>query len=335
MHIGLKSLISQGLILMTTLSGNVMVNGDADYINTFANRSEYSVVSLDSIGEYGVESQDEKLEDNKKREVNQCESHEGNQCENREGDQDNIGVTKKTSFRDALGIIDESYAVDAEIVERWLSGEEEADGEKQVFLTFDDGPSRTITPKVLDILKEKDVKATFFQCGEMIELSKSTEDLVQRVHEEGHAIGNHFYIHDIVKINTGKNLNGEYCKKQLKKNDETFKKVLGDDFNCRIMRMPGGFASKERAKYYGLDEFKAYLKNNSIYSIEWNALSGDADGTNKNRNQLVQEVKKTAEDRNKVIVLMHDTYGKEETVKALPEIIDYFKNEGFQFKVIV
>lgn len=329
MHIGLKSLISQGLILMTTLSGNSMINGDADYINTFANRSEYSVVCLDSV--------DEKLEDKEKSEGDQYERREENQCENSSVDQDenNVGENKKTSFRDALGIIDESYAVDAEMVEKWLSGEEEADGEKQVFLTFDDGPSRTITPKVLDILKEKDVKATFFQCGEMIELSQSTEDLVQRVHEEGHAIGNHFYIHDIVKINTGKNLNGEYCKAQLKKNDETFKKVLGDDFNCRIMRMPGGFASKERAKYYGLDEFKGYLKNNSIYSIEWNALSGDADGTNKNRNQLVQEVKKTAEDKSKVIVLMHDTYGKEETVKALPEIIDYFKDQGFQFKVIV
>lgn len=245
------------------------------------------------------------------------------------------GIKDQQSFNNALGIINSELAVDASLIEGWLLRNEECDGGREVFLTFDDGPSVTITPKVLDILKEYGVKATFFQCGEMINLRQSTEELVKRVHDEGHSIGNHFYIHDIVNINSGKTLNTEYCKNQIIKNEKTFKEVLGEDFTVRIMRMPGGYASKQHAKLQGLQEFETYLKENNIYNIEWNSLSGDSDGTNKNKNQLIEEVKKTSEDKRKVIVLMHDTYGKEETVKALPEIIEYFKNQGYEFKVII
>ena len=69
--------------------------------------------------------------------------------------------------------------------------------EKVAYLTFDDGPTKTITPKVLDILEEEDVKATFFVIGKSVE---SYPEIVKRAYEEGHYIANHGYSHDNNKL---------------------------------------------------------------------------------------------------------------------------------------
>ncbi len=70
-------------------------------------------------------------------------------------------------------------------------------------------------------------------------------------------------------------------------------------------------------------------------SIDWNAINADAEGKKKTANELVEYAIKTSEGKEMVVLLMHDTYGKEETVKALPKIIEYYKNNGYEFKVLV
>lgn len=70
-------------------------------------------------------------------------------------------------------------------------------------------------------------------------------------------------------------------------------------------------------------------------SIDWNAINSDAEGKKKTSNELVEYAIKTSEGKEMVVLLMHDTYGKEETVKALPKIIEYYKNNGYEFKVLV
>nr|WP_244310763.1 polysaccharide deacetylase family protein [Paenibacillus ottowii] len=69
-------------------------------------------------------------------------------------------------------------------------------GKKVVYLSFDDGPSITVTPKILDILKEENVKATFFLVGKAVEENEVTKKITKRLIREGHAIGNHTYSHD-------------------------------------------------------------------------------------------------------------------------------------------
>lgn len=70
-------------------------------------------------------------------------------------------------------------------------------GEKRVFLTFDDGPTKTVTPLILDVLKQEDVKATFFVLGNNV---KNNPDLVKRAFEEGHYIANHGYSHKYSEV---------------------------------------------------------------------------------------------------------------------------------------
>ena len=77
-----------------------------------------------------------------------------------------------------------------------------------------------------------------------------------------------------------------------------------------------------------------YLEENNMVSIDWNALNADAEGRKKNADELAQYAIKTSEGKEMVVLLMHDTYGKEETVKALPQIIKYFKDNGYEFKTL-
>ena len=78
-------------------------------------------------------------------------------------------------------------------VEEALAEEDSKENKKIAYLTFDDGPSRTVTPQILDILAKYDIKATFFVVGKYAE---KNPDILRRIYEEGHVIGNHTYSHN-------------------------------------------------------------------------------------------------------------------------------------------
>lgn len=205
---------------------------------------------------------------------------------------------------------------------------------KIAFLTMDDGPSTTVTPKVLDVLKEKGVKATFFLVGETIDQNKASKNLVKRIYNEGHAIGNHSYTHNMKKLYPHNKLNIENFMNEVNKTNESIKKALGKDFYSKIIRMPGGYMSR---KYYNdpnLPEFNKKLKERKMHSIDWNALSGDAEGGHKNKDELLQFLKDSIGSKKQIVILTHDTYGKESSAKALPLIIDYLKSQGYEFGTI-
>ena len=82
------------------------------------------------------------------------------------------------------------------------------------------------------------------------------------------------------------------------------------------------------------EELDNNLESNKIVSIDWNALNGDAEGKPYTLNEMIDYVKRTSRGKNQVVLLMHDTFGKEKTVKILPEIIKYYKEEGYEFKTI-
>ncbi|WP_296644634.1 polysaccharide deacetylase family protein [Romboutsia sp. 13368] len=204
------------------------------------------------------------------------------------------------------------------------------DGKKMVFLTFDDGSSTTVTPEVLKILKENDVRATFFVTGENIERGgKKAEDLIKQSFEYGNAIANHSYSHDYHALYPNRTLDLEAFKADFKKTDDLLKKILGPYFSTRVIRCPGGHMS-----WKGMDELDTYLNENNMASIDWNALNADAEGRKKNAQELADYAIKTSEGKDIVVLLMHDTYGKEETAKALPTIIKYFKDNGYEFKTL-
>ena len=226
----------------------------------------------------------------------------------------------------------QKYIYDAKKVQETLSKYDYSNnGKKIVFLTFDDGTSKTNTPEVLRILDENNIKATFFLTGSNIENGGETaRELVKQEFESGHAIANHSYSHDCGKLYPGRNLDMKAFKEDYEKNDKLLKSILGENFTTHVMRCPGGYMS-----WKNMDDLDKYLEKNNIASIDWNALNADAEGPKKNAKQLAQYAIKTSEGKEMVVLLMHDTYGKEETVKALPTIIKYFKDNGYEFRTLV
>ena len=204
-----------------------------------------------------------------------------------------------------------------------------ADGVKAVYLTFDDGPSETVTPKILDQLKAEGVHATFFVLGKAVDSSDENKELIKRIISEGNAIGIHSYSHNYNYLYPNKIVNVDNFKSEVDKTNESLKNVLGDDFSTKAIRLPGGHMT-----WKGTDRLDEYFQQEGYSYIDWNALSKDAEGPKKNADQLVQQVIETSGTKEKVVLLMHDTYGKEETAKSLSDIIRYFKNNGYEFRVI-
>ena len=223
------------------------------------------------------------------------------------------------------------YSYDASVVaEKLKKYDYSNNGEKIVFLTFDDGTSTTNTPKVLDILKKEGVKATFFITGQNVEYGgEKAKDLIKQEFNEGHAIANHSYTHDVKKLYPNRVLDIDAFKADFEKNDKMLKEVLGKYFSTRVIRCPGGYGS-----WKGMEPLDEYLDENKMISIDWTSLNADAEGKKKNAKELANYAIKTSEGKEMVVLLMHDTYGKEETVKALPAIIKYFKDNGYEFKTL-
>jgi peptidoglycan/xylan/chitin deacetylase (PgdA/CDA1 family) len=186
--------------------------------------------------------------------------------------------------------------------------------EPTVYLTFDDGPSK-LTANVLDILQEDGVKGTFFMVGEQ---ALSHPDLVKRVVQEGHAIGNHSYNH------VYKELYADYDGfwTQIKQNEQILFKLAG--FYPRLIRAPGGTSTNFDAFYF------YYLEQAGYIVMDWNVDSGDSTRRNVPASEIIQNVKK-APLRHEMNVLIHDGGGHYASVQALKEIIRYFKNNGYTF----
>ncbi len=226
----------------------------------------------------------------------------------------------------------EEYAIQAEEVEKMISGTYEGN-EKYVFLTFDDGPS-PLTNEVLDILKEEGVKGTFFMLGNMIESGQEAKDTLKRAIKEGNAIANHSYSHDFKKLYPGNITDIEYFMYEFNKTNSIMKEVLGDEFNTRVLRMPGGYNSRVYYNDKNLKELNSVLKEKGIVSVDWNSLNGDAEGKNYTKEEMIDYVKKTSDGKNQIVLLMHDTYGKEKTVSMLKDVIKFYKENGYEFKTI-
>jgi len=208
------------------------------------------------------------------------------------------------------------------------------DGKKVAYLTFDDGPSTINTPSVLDILKKQNIKATFFVLGREIDSGEDSKKILRRIVKEGHAIGNHSYGHNYNYLYPNRTINVNNFMADIEKTNETFRNVLGKDFSTRAIRFPGGYWSWE-----GRTGIRPIINEKGYGIIDWNAIDGDAESNlPKNSEQLLARTKQTVEDlgpnADSIVCLMHDTYGKEETVKALPKIIELFKEKGFEFKSI-
>lgn len=194
---------------------------------------------------------------------------------------------------------------------------------KRVFLTFDDGPSETVTPVILDTLKKENIKATFFLLGSRVELNP---ELVKREYNEGHYLASHGYSHVYSQIYASpQSVIDEYNRSVT-----AIRNAIGEQqYNPHLFRFPGGYWGGKYAEVK--KQAKQLLDENDILHIDWNALTSDAAGA-KTTEQFIAELEKTVPKHNSVVVLMHDAGNKQATANALPTIIKYFRDRGFEFE---
>ena len=177
---------------------------------------------------------------------------------------------------------------------------------KKIALTFDDGPHPYYTEQLLDGLKERDVKATFFVLGKHAE---QYPELVERMNDEGHLIGNHTYNHMQLSQQ-----NSEAFKEELIKTNELLEGLTGQE--VQYVRPPYGTWDKK------------FEKELNMFPVLWNIDT--LDWSSKNVAGIVQKVRSKAKDNG--IILMHDEYMT--TVTAALQIVDELKEEGYEFVTV-
>ena len=174
---------------------------------------------------------------------------------------------------------------------------------KIMYLTFDDGPSQH-TQEVLDILKKYNAKATFFVTGEKKEYEYG------KIYSSPEA-----YFKDIEKMN------------------DVIEKQIGH--KVKILRFPGGSSNTVSRKYCDgiMTQLTKDVLDKGYQYYDWNASNGDGN-SNLSVSTLVDTGQKEVGEQEVVMVLMHDGAGSEETVKALPSLLEYYQKQGYEFRII-
>lgn len=193
--------------------------------------------------------------------------------------------------------------------------------EKLVYLTFDDGPTPKITEEILDILKANEVKATFFIVGKEI---KGRETILKRIYEEGHGIGLHTYSHDFKKIYAS-------CEAFISEMDQDLKAIneaLGTSLDIKAIRFPGGSSGRLTKAWLETLTTKGY----QIY--DWNVDLQDGVKGDLSPSEFVRNGTKFMDKSPRKIILAHCNTNNQNTCKALPELIKYYKDQGYTFKII-
>ncbi|MBE6153128.1 MAG: DUF5011 domain-containing protein [Firmicutes bacterium] len=194
-----------------------------------------------------------------------------------------------------------------------------------IYLTFDDGPSASITPKVLDILKETGVKATFFVTCK----SDSLNYLIKRAHDEGHTIALHTCSHNYSQIYKSETAFFD----DLYTISNKVKSITGVE--SKITRFPGGSSNTVSRQYNSgiMSRLVSQMNEKGFTYFDWNVGSGDAGGAS-NKNDVYNNVIKGISPTKTNVVLMHDFENNYKTLNALKDIITTCKNAGYTFAAI-
>ena len=192
---------------------------------------------------------------------------------------------------------------------------------KVCYLTFDDGPSNN-TLRILEILRQYNIKATFFVVNDHAIL-----DYVRNIHAEGHAIGLHSYTHDYAKIYSST----DAYFQDLNQLSEAVKNLTGIVPN--IIRFPGGGSNTVSKQYCRgiMSQLAKMTAEKGYYYFDWNVSSGDANKNGLSYTQILNNVLKGAKGKKNACVLMHDSATKTTTVDALPYIIEGLIEQGYSF----
>lgn len=191
--------------------------------------------------------------------------------------------------------------------------------QKVICLTFDDGPTDSTTPKVLDILEEFGVRATFFLIGRQI---SGREDIVRRTAAAGHAVGIHTYSHVYREI---------YASPQaLLRDIAACRKAIRaalPGYEGKLYRFPGGEYGKPEA-------LRRAVREAGLTVCAWNASADDSVLPQATADELFENAVRTGADRQRIVLLLHDGVNYRATIACLPRIIRHYKARGYRFETL-
>ncbi len=195
--------------------------------------------------------------------------------------------------------------------------------EKVVYLTFDDGPSK-VTIDLLDLLKEENVKATFFVIGATTDRGKM---LYQRILDEGHTLGLHSYSHNYNQIYQS----ADAFFEDLTRLADHIESITG--YRPQVFRFPGG--SKNAVAGQGvLKEIIEGAKSRGLTYFDWNALGKDDLSYAEDPDVIAKNVIESAGDKDTIVVLLHDNTIRTTAPEAVKKIIDYYRERGYTFEAL-
>ena len=207
----------------------------------------------------------------------------------------NMATTEKEEIRNTVETTEEAHVIIEEKYEK-----------PKIAITFDDGPHPVHTQKLLEGLKKRNVKASFFVIGN---LAEANPKLIQQEKEDGHLIGNHTYHH----VDIGK-LADEKAVEEIQKTSEVIRKITGNEVD--FVRPPFGVWQKKLEQEM------------SVIPVLWSVdpLDWTTENTDEIVNKVVTEVKEND------IILLHDCY--KSSVDAALRIIDILQKEGYEFVTV-
>lgn len=197
--------------------------------------------------------------------------------------------------------------------------------EKRVFLTFDDGPSE-MTETVLDILKEEQVCASFFVIA--AEGNEQYLPLLERTQQEGHTVALHTCSHDYKQIYTS--------TAAFWQDIDALKEKISPYLTQQPtwLRFPGGSTNTVSRKYGGsglMEKLDQQAAEKGYQVLDWNVSAEDSVGKNASPEAILQRIIKDSSGKNTCVVLMHDSKTNKTTAQALPDIIDWYRQQGYRF----
>lgn len=189
--------------------------------------------------------------------------------------------------------------------------------EKNIYLTFDDGPNEPFTSQILEILKQHSAKATFFVCGKNIERHPQS---LKNIFDAGHSIGNHSFSHSAITVLTA----GKTLRNEIMRTNRLIKKHICTD--SHLYRSPWGMT---------MPWLKPWLKRNGFFTYHWNIMAFD--WLKPSANFIAGHIIKKAFPG--AIILLHDGNqaiggDRTQTIKALPIILEQLANQGYSFKAL-
>ena len=192
---------------------------------------------------------------------------------------------------------------------------EQADARRVVYLTFDDGPKKD-TPELLDALEALDVPATFFLVGLGV---RAFPEYARQIVQAGHAVGCHTMGHAAGAIKKDE----DFVLRDIGRFNKMMSEEIEPGFSTDLFRFPGGSSSYKA-------RIKAKVRDAGYAWFDWNTMTGDAQYSFSSDREMLEYTLGQAHGKDVVILLMHE--GKTRTRRILPELVAYFRENGYEFR---